>query len=335
MISRVAEACFWLNRYVERAEVLSRMLDVNLTFQLDAALPDAERWRPLVVVAGQAADFTKQTQAGLLDDGETVQKFLVWNQENPSSIRSSLGLARENARTIRETISLEMWETLNELWIWLGETAARRMFERDRHAFYVHVRNQCLLYHGIAQATLLHEDPFRFMRLGTSLERADQTARILDVKYHSLGPTRPDDERPVEAAQWLATLRFCSGFEPFFKRDDAVVCGHDIVGFLLFDPHFPRSVLHNLHRCRNFLNLISTAGPAGSGARSKALVEELTAEIEGEDVDEVIEAGLHGVLTRIVAAAARIGEEVRADFFDPELAMRRGTKSQAQSQTQP
>ena len=127
MISRVAESCFWLNRYVERVEVLARMLGVNFALQLDLELPKAERWRPLVVVCGQEADFLKRTEPDRADDPELVQEYLTWNEDNPSSLWSSLRAARENARTIRETISLEIWETLNDLWVWLGERGARRL----------------------------------------------------------------------------------------------------------------------------------------------------------------------------------------------------------------
>ena len=238
VISRVAESCFWMNRYVERVEVLSRMLGVNLAFQLDVAMPDAERWRPLVVVAGEEEDFLKRTAASDVDDAEVVQEYLTWSDDNASSLRSSLRFARENARTIRETISLEMWETLNDLWVWFGEPAARRLYRSDRYAFYLKLRNQCLLFHGTAQATMLHEDPFEFMRLGTALERAGQTARILDIKHHGVGPTTAGIETPEEAAQWLATLRYCSGAEPFLKRGEQAVSGAEVAAFLLFEPHF-------------------------------------------------------------------------------------------------
>ena len=150
MISRVASSCFWLNRHIERVEVLARMLDVNLAFQLDVDLAEADRWRPLVIVGGQEQDFLARTAPALYDDAEEVQHYLTWDEEVPISLVSSLRWARENARTIRETISLEMFETLNDLWVWLGERSARRLYEDDRHAFYLRLRNQCLLFHGIA-----------------------------------------------------------------------------------------------------------------------------------------------------------------------------------------
>jgi uncharacterized alpha-E superfamily protein len=316
VISRVAESCFWLNRYVERVEVLARMLDVNLAFQLDVDLPKAECWRPLVVVTGQEADFLEFTGDDRTDDPEVVQAYLTWSEENPSSLFSSLRGARENARTIRETISLEMWQVLNGLWIWLRERGTRRLYERERHAFYVHLRDQCLLFHGTAQATMLHEDPFEFMRLGTALERAAQTARVLDVKHHSIGPSDDEVELPAEAAQWLATLRFCSGVEPFFKRPENSLSGRAVARFLLFDPAFPRSVLHNLRRARNFLGLVCPAPPSGVGQRSAALLDDTLGVVEAMDIDDVMSRGLHDLCTWLVQATAGVCEAIRADYFD-------------------
>ena len=223
MISRVAESCFWLNRYVERVEVLARMLGVNLAFQLDVELA---RGRALAAAGDRdrAARRTssKRFEPRTADDAEArAGVSSPGTTENPSSLLSSLRAARENARTIRETISLEMWETLNDLWVWLqrarprgGSTIATATPSTLR------LRNQCLLFHGVAQAARCStRSPFEFMRLGTALERAGQTARMLDVKHHSVGDPRTTvEESPAEIAQWLAILRFCSGVEPFLKR---------------------------------------------------------------------------------------------------------------------
>lgn len=321
MISRVAESCFWLNRYIERVEVLARMLDVNLSFQLDVSLPDAERWHPLVVVTGEEKGFLERHDERSADDAEAVQEYLTWEKENPSSLFSSLQLARENARTIRETISLEMWETLNDLWVFLNDREAMQLYRKHRDVFYRRFRDQCLLFHGVAQATMLHEDPFRFMRLGTALERVGQTARVIDVKYHSVGPTPEDqsEENPGDAAQWLATLRFCSGVEPFLKRPDNFLSGRQVAAFLLFDPAFPRSVRHNLDRTRNFLDLLGGSEPGGVGSRTRALVIESIEQLDSSDIDRVLATGLHKVATWVVANSAEIASGVIEEFFQPSM----------------
>ena len=327
MISRVAESCFWLNRYVERVEVLARMLQVNLAFQLDIDLPDAERWRPLIVVTGQEADFLARHGADSAEDPEIVQEYLTWSEHNQSSLLSSLRSARENARTIRETISLEMWEVLNDLWVFLTRRQGRQAYHKDRDAFYRRLRDQSLLFHGVAQATMLHEDSFQFMRLGTALERVGQTARILDVKHHGIGPTA--EEVPGEAAQWLAMLRFCSGVEPFLKREDNVLCGRAVAAFLLFDPSFPRSVAHNLARTRNFLDLLGASGPPEIGARVRQRVAEACDALAKLDIDAVLETGLHETATRVVQTAAEIASSLEQEYFHPPTPGRAG---QQQSQ---
>jgi len=334
MISRVAESCFWLNRYVERVEVLSRMLGVNLAFQLDVDLEAADCWRPLVIVTGQESDFLKRSDAPPTYDPERVQDYLTWSDDNPSSLRSSLRAARENARTIRETISLEMWETLNDLWVWLGERDAKRLYQRDRSAFYMRLRNQCLLFHGVAQATMLHEDPFEFMRLGTALERVGQTARILDVKHHGVGPTRDVDESPAEIAQWLAILRFCSGIEPFLKRRTAAPSGAAVAEFLLFDRAFARSALHNLDRTGNFLRLVVPRGGSAIGARSRTLLAETRAHLASMTIDAVLADGLHETLTWIVDVTAELSDTIHTEFFDPSPVQHGASQTQSQSQTQ-
>lgn len=336
MISRVAESCFWLNRYIERVEVLARMLGVNAAFQLDVDLPDADRWRPLVVVTGQSADFFARTKPELADDPETVQHYLTWNEDNPSSLYSSVRAARENARTVRETISLEMWETLNDLWVWLGDRAAERLYENDRQAFYARLKNDCLLFHGVAQATMLHEDPFEFMRLGTALERVSQTARVLDIKHHGVGPTRSAEESPAEIAQWLAILRFCSGVEPFTKRVTAVPSGKAVAEFLLFDRAFPRSVHHNLARTGNFLQLVRPPGKSANEIESERMLRKVLAEFRSLTIDKLLEEGLHERLEWIVGVTADLSDAISRDFFDPtpkKPGNKPGKNSQSQSQS--
>jgi uncharacterized alpha-E superfamily protein len=331
LISRVAEACFWLNRHLERVESLARLLDVNLSFQLDVSLPEAECWLPLVVVVGQEAHYRSHVPASQVDRGERVQSYLVWDEENPVSIVSALGWARENARTIRETISLEMWETLNSTWLWLDRRSTRNLYERDRHAFYVSLRDRCHLFHGVAQATMLHEDPFEFMRLGSALERASQTARILDVKHHSIGPGERGVELPAEAAQWLATLRSCAAVEPFYKRPENTLSGAAVARFLLFDRVFPRSVLHNLLRARNFLQLVRPPAGGPVGQRAEQLLAATLAHVEQLDPRAQVGVTLHRTLTRVVAELASVCEAIHAEFFDPAPLTQQQRQTQIQS----
>ena len=319
MISRVAESCFWLNRYIERVEVMARILQVNAAFQLDSGLDDEACWRPVVIVAGQEGDYVKRIAPAIVgnDEAEVVQEYLTWDEENPSSIRSSLRMARENARTIRETISLEMWETLNDLWVWLGEREAWRLYERDRMDFYIRLRNQSLLFHGIARATMLHEDPFEFMRLGTALERLGQVARILDINHHGVSDADVPHETAAEIAQWLAILRFCSGVEPFLKRHNAAPSGHAVADFMIFDRAFARSVRHNLDQVCELLALVAPESGAGGGLQAMAIAERTRANLDAATIESMVSSGLHEALTHLVDTSAELSNAIREDFFDP------------------
>ena len=318
MISRVAESCYWLHRYVERAESIARLLRVNRSFLLDVSVPELERWQPVVVVSGEQQRFSER-HAELQDDGEVVQHYLSWDEQCPVSIASSIYWARENARTIREVISLDMWEAVNVLWHWLKRGQGRRLFAKDRDAFYKYVKDAVALFQGVCHNTMLHEQPFDFMRLGMLLERASQTARTMDVKYHLLGPTSGTEaETPVEAAQWVALLRSCSAEDSYFRRYQNALSGPDVADFLLKEENFPRAVYHCLHRARNFLNRIATSTATGRQT-SLLLLSELVQSLGQKTIANILNSGLHAELTRIIDRCAAICNAIHADYFNPSL----------------
>jgi uncharacterized alpha-E superfamily protein len=315
MISRVAESCFWLHRYVERVDNTARLMAVNFAFMLDVPPGVLERWRPLLIVAGVEDDFLERVGEEFVEDGERVQDYLVWSEENPFSALNSLRYARENARTIRETLSLEAWTVLNRFWLWMRNPETREFYRAQRSAFYERMRENCHLFHGVCHDTLLHEEPFEFMRLGMFLERAAQTSRILDMKHHVGEPSPDDAESSYELAEWIAILRSCSGYEPFFKRSDGALTGRAVAGFLLLDPAFPRAVLHCLLRGWNFLKLIDDRQPRGSRRRSTGLLVDLLTRVRGLTMDEIAYADLHEALTEIVESLALVCAAIEADFF--------------------
>jgi uncharacterized alpha-E superfamily protein len=319
MISRVADSCFWLTRYLERVDTLARLLEVNHSFQLDADLPSAERWRPLVVVTGAEEAFLERVGLDAIDDAEAVQAYLTWSEAEASSIYCSLHWARENARTIRETMSVEMWESINDLWLWLRDRGARRLYQKDRTAFYDHLSKQCMLFHGICYSTMLHEEPFVFMKLGRAVERVGQTARILDVKHHALGDQPGERETTVDAAQWLAILRSCSAFEPFFKRSAHVLSGPSVARFLIFDRPFPRSVLHNLDRARGLLTRLRVEEPRGNRRRSWDVLERFRGQLMQMRIEDVLDWGIHRTLTWIVDTNAELAQAIHSDYLDPPV----------------
>ena len=315
MISRVAESAFWLARYLERIESLVRLQYVNTHFVLDVNLEGVPRWMPLVVVVGEEERYLAGVKKGQEDSEDSVLQFLTWDRTNPSSVASSLNWARENARTIREVISLEMWETLNGLWLWFSSREAERLYRTDPYKFFHHLRDQCVLFNGFALDSMLQAEPFNFMRLGASLERAEQTARILDVKYHALGPTKVDRELPSETAQWQAILRSCSAIEPYFKVAKSDLNGVSVAQFLLFDKHFPRSVQRSLDRAWNFFQLIRPGSKSTMGSNANQSLKALKKELETMDMNTVMDEGLHNTLTRIVDSVATVCDDIVSDFF--------------------
>lgn len=315
MISRVAEHCFWLERYVERVENTARMLQVNANYLLDVDQPDLDRWRPILIVAGEEEAFVRARTSAEADDGEIVQEYLVWDERCSVSIVRSLRAARANAHTIRETISLEAWASLNTFWLWLRGGQGRRLYGRDRHAFYERVKHACHEFHGVYHDTMLHEEPFDFMQLGMLLERAGQTARLLDVKYHKLGPTEKDRETPAEAAQWLAILRSCSATEAFFKRQIEGLTGPAVAEFLLLEPAFPRAVLYCLNRAWHFLQRIRPR-EGEIGVTSSRRLERLLRRVRAASLEKLLQRGIHRELTNVVNETAGICEAIRTDYFD-------------------
>lgn len=317
MISRVAESCFWLSRYVERADNTSRIASVNHAFVLDVDLPAREQWWPIVVVAGEQERIRGHVPEESLYDGEQVLEYLTWSEDNPVSLASSVHWARENARTIREVVSLEMWESLNAFFHWLRGGPGRRLYDEDPEAFFTRVREQAAAFQGTAQSTMLHEEAFDFMRLGMLLERAGWTARILDVKHHRLGLDGAHaEESPVEAAHAIALLRSCSAIDPFFRRVHGAPTGRRVVEFLVSTKSFPRSVLHCLDRAWRFVQRVQPASGT-TGERSEKLLRALVQDLRGLSVEDLFERGLHDELTRIIDTTSEVCQAVHADYFAP------------------
>ena len=312
MISRVAGNCFWLNRYMERAGSMARLLRVNRSFIPGVDLPHLHRWHPLVVVAGEEERYARHF--GEDENGETVQEYLTWDRRNSTSIVESVRWARENTRTAREIVSSEMWETVNSLWHWLQSGPGRRLYRSDRDHFYQHIRQMGELFHGQADETMLNGEPLAFMRLGRFLERAGQTARLMDVHYHTF-PEEGAIDDPIRLAQWSALLRSCSATEPFQKRVFGTPTAREVVSFLLFEPDLPRSVSHCLRAARHSLVLVRGYGSNSIGIVSTGLLEALLCDIALREGHTIIGAELHDELTYLVESVSDLCASVEQYFF--------------------
>ena len=305
MIARIADHCFWLGRYLERAESTARVLFVTRNFSLDAEPQIADAlWRPLVIVLGEEDHFTAHHGAARMDDGEQVQRYMACDPGNLCSIVRTVEAARENARAIREVISLEVWETLNELHLWLHSDEAQAAFADRRYDFYRAIRQALILCMGQTRSTMLHDEPLDFISLGVMLERVGQTGRLLDVDHHVMTQLS-QRHQVVETALWVALLRGCSGLEPFLKRHSGRVSSRAVAEFLLFEPRFPRSLRYSLRSANDCLRKILDAQlPARPGEATRARLQSLFHWLEEESQRPLDETQLHALVTHVVEETA-------------------------------
>jgi uncharacterized alpha-E superfamily protein len=346
MITRVADHCFWLGRYLERTESVARQLQVTGTIALDAEVDPARVWRPIVIVAGQESDFTARHGRDALGDGEVVQRYLTFDPDDPVSLTSSILCARENARSVREVVSLEVWQTINELYVWFdGEVraSAKRggrtehpgeerasLFDESRDAFYGRIRQATQLALGLLRSTMLHDTPLDFIWLGVVLERVSQTARLLDVQHLTL--LEDTAKHPViETALWLSLLRACSGFEAFMKRNRGKVTGPGVAAFLLKEAKFPRSVLYSTRYSRERLAAIVGDAPDAPGHRTLARLEALERWIDAVSPESLEGARVHEVLTYVVGEIHAVCDGVGVELLGRAQAVD-AAPSQKQSQ---
>src|SRR5215471_919078 len=242
LLSRVADSVYWMARYIERAENVARFIGVNLNLQLDLPTEPAQQWQPLIDTSGDTIEFRRRygeaTQASVIE-------FLAYDPGNPNSIASCLRAARENARSVRETISSEMWAQVNSMYLDMQPHRQRPDPGQFPEVFRA-IRLGCHLFQGITDATMSQSEAWHFVRLGRKLERADKTSRILDVKYFILLPSARDVGTPYDDIHWSAVLKSVSGFGMYRKKYGRI-SPQDIVDFLLMDPDFPRSIRFCIH----------------------------------------------------------------------------------------
>jgi uncharacterized alpha-E superfamily protein len=253
MLSRVADSIYWMSRYIERAENVSRFLDVNLHLMLDMVVDDQQRWAPLVATTGDhtlfATHYGPHSQEGVL-------RFLTFDVRNPNSIHSSLRKARENARSVREIISSEMWEQINCFYLMVKDAAANGRAHDSPHDFLVEVRNMSHMFAGITDASMSHGEAWHFARMGRLLERADKTSRIIDVKYFLLLPRVADAGTPYDSLQWVALLRSTSALE-MYRKTHQRIAPRKVADFLILDRLFPRAIHYCLIKAEESLHAIT------------------------------------------------------------------------------
>ena len=287
MLSRVANSIYWLSRYLERAENVARFIAVNEHLMLDTGLASSNaQWNPLVVTSGDEADFAKRYKQA---NEKNVIHFLTFDQENPNSILSCIGYTRENARTVREVISSEMWEQINLLYHFVQKHSRKRSIG-NLQEFYANIRTASHLFVGLSENTMSHGEGWHFARLGRMLERADKTARLLDVKYFLLLPDPKYVDSPYDAIEWGAVLKSANGFEMYRKHFNAINY-KKVADFLIFDQAFPRSISYCVNIAAESLAAILKGHKIKTSAEEE--MKKLQATLASSSVGQVLSEGLH------------------------------------------
>lgn len=311
MLSRVADAVYWMQRYIERAENVARFVDVNLHLMLDRPAGSTEQWAPLVDTAGDRQAFQERYGAATR---EHVVAFLTFDTTNANSILACLRAARENARSIREIISSEMWEQVNSFYLMVTDAASQHRVAEEPHAFFTAVKMASHLFLGITDVTMSHNEAWHFGQAGCRLERADKTSRILDVKYFLLLPSIGDVGTTIDDIQWAAVLKSASAFEMYRKRFGRLQPA-SVADFLLLDREFPRAVHSCLIKAEESLHAISGAPPGTFRNAAEQRLGRLCADLDYVDISEVIAGGLHEFLDAFQANLNRVGEAIGTTFF--------------------
>lgn len=310
LLSRVANSLYWMSRYVERADNIARIVGVNFHLQLGLSADPAGQWQPIVETTGDAKIF--KVRYGIASE-HAVIRFLVFDRENPNSILSCVWAARENARSVRETISSSMWEQINALYL-LVRGRESDSGGIDLPEFFREIRMACALFHGVTQASMTRDEAYHFTRLGGHIERTDKTTRLLDVKYFLLLPSVAYVGTPLDDVQWGALLKSAGGFEMYRKRYRTLSPGR-IVEFLLMDGQFPRSVRFCVGAADRSLHRITGSEPGSFRCPSEQMLGRLRSELDYSSVERIILDGLHEFLDGLQAKLNEIDNAVFADFF--------------------
>ncbi len=316
MLSRTADHLFWMSRYTERAENTARMLNVHHETSLlpQSAAVSQYGWLGVLSLSELLPAYTER-QGEVSPRG--VMRFMVLDEENPSSILACLKAARENARAVRGTLTTEVWETLNQTWLEMSRLARSGDFEEDPAEFFEWVKFRSHLSRGVTLGTMLQDEAFHFLRLGTFLERADNTARLLDVKFHAVESeffgTASEKDLEYDFYHWAAILRSVSAFEIYRKVYRDVIVPERVAELLMLREDMPRALHHCMSEVLTNLRLVG-ADPQGHTMRQAG---RLRADLRYGHIDEILATGLHAFLTQFLDRVNQLGGHVSRDFLVP------------------
>jgi uncharacterized alpha-E superfamily protein len=310
MLSRTADHLYWMARYIERAENMARVLDVtyNMSLVPNAAVSESALWLPALEISGNVEAYEEKygeyTAAGVIH-------YLAMDIDNPSSIYNTLRNARENARAVRVAMTSETWENINALWLEFRQFIGQDLAKNGLREFCDWVKARSHLFRGVCFGTMLRDDAFSFVRLGTFIERADNTARLLDVKYHLLLPSQEEVGGAVDYYEWSAVLRSVSAFQAYQKIFSDTIEPWRVAELLVLRRDMPRS----LHACFDEITPILEHLSGPRQTECKRLAGELHAKLRYGKMQQIFQKGLHEFLTDFIELNNKLGAEVHKTFL--------------------
>jgi uncharacterized alpha-E superfamily protein len=310
MLGRSANGIYWMSRYLERAENTARLLDVGFRLALTrGAQAASEEWRSVLVTIGQDLAYSERFEDYT---GSQVFNFILRGPENPASLLGMLANARGNARTVRNALTREAWEATNESWMVLREMLVRPVREGNLGEVIAAIRRQMTLVRGALDGTMLRNEIFNFARIGTFIERADNTARILDVKYYVLLPSLSWVGSSLDNAQWETVLRSVAGDRAYRWLNAGRLDPRGIAQFLILDGRFPRSLVFSYEKLAS--NMAGLARQYGGETGAHQLLHAARTKLTGATIERIVDRGLHEFIAEFIADTIRIDQAICAEY---------------------
>jgi uncharacterized alpha-E superfamily protein len=311
MLGRAANGVYWMARHLERAENTARLIDVGFHLALTRSSQDSreEEWKSVLTTAGLLNDFIAKYSEF---SGQTVFNYLLRDRDNPSNVLQMVENARTNARAVRTSLTNSVWEAVNEGWMTLSEMLARPVRETNLGEVLETTRRQATLVRGAIEGSMLRNDVFNFARIGTFIERADNTARILDVKYYVLLPSVAWVGSSLDNVQWDTLLRSVAGNRAYSWLNAGTMDPRSIAAFLILDGQFPRSLVFCYDKIRS--NMAGLAKQYGGEVGAHQLLRDAGARLHQIDIEEIFDQGLHEFLSDFISRTHEIAGAIASDY---------------------
>ncbi len=318
MLSRVAENIYWMARYIERAEDLARLINVNANLTLDLPKGLSPIWSQLIAITGAEALYP-----GKEFDERAVLKFLISDPQSPVSILTCLASARENARTIRDAIPREVWEAINSAYLHAKEQAPQALTKRGRFAFLDSVIHQCQQITGILSGTMNHDAGYLFLRIGRFLERSDMTSRIVDIRSANLLPDATMAKATYDNLQWMSVLRSLTGYQMYRRQMQIRIKRTEVLRFLFQSDVFPRSLGFSINAVLNAVERLPNHD------KTKLVIHRIKRQLDHAQIDKLKQADLQAFIDQLQIGFAQVHDELVTAFFSGGAAIQTQTQSQS------